>query len=84
MTGVQLLPLRLGDPRRTAPGWLVVADGAVRAILAAGEDGEILHGFTCDRHVQPDGLLVFRNLLEARAWMAKRLGAARRTRARPR
>jgi hypothetical protein len=71
--GVTLHGIRLGDRRRTARGWLAVAGGAVRAILSAGMDGEVLLGFACDRRVAPEGLLVFHDIEEARAWLEKRL-----------
>jgi hypothetical protein len=55
---VALQGVRIGDRRRIARGWLVVADGAIRGILSAGTDGEVLFGFACDRRVTPeDGLM---------------------------
>jgi hypothetical protein len=34
LAGVALSPIRIGDRRRTARGWLVVSGGAVRGIFA--------------------------------------------------
>jgi hypothetical protein len=74
LTGVALSPIRIGDGPRTARGWLVVAHGAVRAILSAGDDGQIIHAFACDRRVVPeDGMMIFVDLDEAHAWFEKRL-----------
>lgn len=70
---VTLHGIRIGDRGRTARGWLVVSDGAVRGILSAGQDGEVLFGFSCDRRITPEGVIVFRDIEEARVWLEKRL-----------
>jgi hypothetical protein len=78
LAGVALSPIRIGDRRRTARGWLVVSSGAVRGILSAGRDGEVIHAFACDRRITPEGgLMVFRDLDETLAWLERRLPAER-------
>jgi hypothetical protein len=78
LAGVALSPIRIGDRRRTARGWLVVSAGAVRGILSAGRDGEVIHAFACDRRIAPEGgLMVFRDLDETLAWLERRLPAER-------
>jgi hypothetical protein len=63
LAGVVLNPIRIGDRRRTARGWLVVSAGAVRGILSAGPDGEVIHAFACDRRIAPEGgLMIFRDI----------------------
>lgn len=74
---VHIQPVRLGDRARKAPGWLVVSDGAIRAILSEGEDGEIVLAMACDRRIQCEDLVVFGGLREAHAWLTKRLAASR-------
>lgn len=70
---MHLHPIRLGDGKRTATGWLVVSHGAVRAILTP-LDGEVLLGFACDRRIRPlDGCLRFCGFQEARSWLERRL-----------
>lgn len=72
--GVSLHPIRLGDRRQTAPGWLIVAQGAVRGILSSGPEGQVLHGCVCDRRIfPPNGLMTFDNLDEAQAWLEFRM-----------
>jgi hypothetical protein len=72
--GVSLHPIRLGDRRQTASGWLIVAQGAVRGILSSGPDGQVLHGCACDRRIlPPGGLMLFQDLDEAQAWLEERL-----------
>jgi hypothetical protein len=72
--GVSLHPIRLGDRRQTAPGWLIVAQGAVRGILSSGPDGQVLHGCACDRRILPTGgLMRFEDLEAAQAWLEERL-----------
>ena len=69
-SGVSLHPIRLGDRGRTAPGWMIVAQGAVRGILGSGPDGQVLHACACDRRIlPPNGLVVFEGLEEAQAWL---------------
>lgn len=71
---VALHAVRLGDRHRTARGWLVVAHGAVRAVMSATPDGRILHACACDRRVLPaDGLMLLEDLEEAQAWLELRL-----------
>ena len=66
--------IQLGDRRRTAPGWLITADGALRGILSADADGCVHFGFACDRRIAPDdGYMCFRDLAEAQAWIIRRL-----------
>jgi hypothetical protein len=77
---MSLYPVKLGDRRRIASGWLVLSEGAVRGILSASADGEVLFGFACDRRIEPEGgMMQFRDLPEAHAWLERRL----RSRARP-
>jgi hypothetical protein len=75
LMGVTFSPVRMGDRRRTARGWLVVAEGALRGIMSAGPDGQVVHGFACDQRIAPgsDGVIVFQGLDEAYAWAEKRL-----------
>jgi hypothetical protein len=74
--GITLHPIRLGDRRQTAPGWLIVAQGAVRGILSSGPDGQVLHACACDRRILPaGGLMLFQDLDEAQAWLEERLPA---------
>jgi hypothetical protein len=40
MNAMTLLPAQLGDRQRTAPGWLIVSDGALRGLLSEGALGE--------------------------------------------
>lgn len=70
---VSLHGIRIGDRRRSARGWLIVADGAVRGILTAGQDGEILFSLACDRRIAANDAIGFRHLNEAQAWLEKRL-----------
>lgn len=83
MAQITLYPIRLGDRGRVAPGWLVLTDGAARALLTAGEDGEVLFGVWFDRRLRPDhDLMRFADIAEAQAWFQKRLrrGTGRRPR----
>lgn len=69
---IGLHAVRLGDRKRTGIGWLVVAQGAVRGILSSGSDGEVVHAFACDQRILPKGgLMVFRDLDEAHAWLER-------------
>jgi hypothetical protein len=71
---VKLLPICLGDRRLTARGWLIIAYGAVRGIIAERPDGCIHYGYACDRRLQPDdGYMVFPNLEDASKWFTDRL-----------
>ena len=71
-----LFRITLGDRRRRAPGLLLVVDGAVRGILTAGTDGEVIYSFGCDRRIEPiDGIMVFHGLSDALSWLEPRLGA---------
>jgi hypothetical protein len=71
---VRLYEIRLGDRRHMRRGWLILSEGAVRGLLLAGEDGEILFGLAFDRRIRPiDEIMVFRDLVEAQAWLEKRL-----------
>lgn len=75
---VRLTPIRLGDRKRTAEGWLVICDGALRAIASRDEDGAVLYGFSCDARIRPlDGFMRFRDRPEFEAWLRKRLTPAR-------
>ena len=38
---ITLLPVRLGDRQRTAPGWLILSDGALRGLFSEGAQGEV-------------------------------------------
>lgn len=70
---MDLRPILLGDRQRRARGWLVISDGAVRAVLTPGNRA-VYFSFACDRRVHPPaGYMSFRTLGEARAWMAARL-----------
>ncbi|GEM_PF-5457960 len=73
-----LYPVRLGDRGRRAAGWLVLSEGAVRGILSAGMDGEVILTAACDRRIQSDPPMIFRDLAEAQAWLSKRLRGTRR------
>lgn len=74
---VRLYEVRLGDRQHTRRGWLILSEGAVRGLLIAGEDGEILFGLAFDRRIRPvDEMMVFRDLAEAQAWFEKRLEPA--------
>jgi len=74
---VRLYEISLGDRRHMRQGWLVLSEGAVRGLLIAGEDGEILFGLAFDRRIRPlDEMMVFRDLAEAQAWLEKRLATA--------
>lgn len=71
---VRLLPIRLGDRRLVARGWLIVAYGAVRGIVTERSDGCIHYGYSCDRRLQPeDGYMLFHSLEEASKWFDDRL-----------
>lgn len=76
---VGLSPVRLGDRGRTARGWLVVAEGALRGIMSAGADGqEVVFAFACDRRIEPHGVMLFQDIVEAQAWVEKRLQPVQR------
>lgn len=77
MMHVFIQPVRLGDRARKARGWLVVSDGAIRAILSESEDGEIVLSLACDRRIQCEHVVMFRGLAEAHAWLMKRLASSR-------
>lgn len=72
---MELQPVLLGDKQERAQGWLVVSDGAVRAILTpADRVHSIYFSFACDRRVRPvEGIMTFRNLSHASTWLAARL-----------
>lgn len=71
---VRLHEIRLGDRRHMCQAWLILAEGAARGLLLAGDDGEILFGLAFDRRIRPlDEVMVFRDLAEAQAWLEKRL-----------
>ena len=70
---MQMKPIMLGDRHRRGSGWLVISEGAVRAVLTPGEDG-VYFGFACDQRVRPEnGYEVFSSLDEAQHWMTARL-----------
>lgn len=71
--GVFLQQVLLGDRARRAPGWLVVHAGALRGILSRADDGEVVLTLACDRRIRTDDPLIFRDLREAHAWLARRL-----------
>jgi hypothetical protein len=74
---VRLYEIRLGDRRHIRQGWLILHEGAVRGLLLAGEDGEILFGLAFDRRIRPlEEMMIFRDLAEAQAWLDKRLEPA--------
>lgn len=76
MQGVSLQAVRLGDRQRTARGWLIISDGAIRGILTEGPEGEVYLGSACDRRIEPgENPLMFRDVLEAQAWVVKRLNS---------
>jgi hypothetical protein len=71
---VRLYEIRIGDRRHLRQAWLILSEGAVRGLLLAGDEGEILFGLAFDRRIRPvEDLMVFRDLAEAQAWLEKRL-----------
>ena len=73
---MRLQPILLADGDMTATGWLLFADGAVRAILtpADGNGGVLVYG--CDARLRgPAGYLRFRGLVEAELAIRRRLSA---------
>ena len=71
---VRLHEIRMGDRRHLRQAWLILSEGAVRGLLLAGDDGEILFGLAFDRRIRPvDDVMIFRSLAEAQAWLEKRL-----------
>lgn len=75
---VRLHEIRMGDRRHERQAWLILSEGAVRGLLLAGEDGEILFGLAFDRRIRPiEDLMIFRDLAEAQAWLEKRLEPVR-------
>jgi hypothetical protein len=71
---VRLHEIRLGDRRHVRQAWLILSEGAVRGLLLAGDDGEILFGLAFDRRIRPlEDVMTFRDLAEAQAWLEKRL-----------
>jgi hypothetical protein len=74
---VHLFAVTLGDRHRRGRGIMLSVNGAVRALVTPRPDGEIVHAFACDTRVAPiGGMMVFRDLSDALAWFAPRLGAA--------
>lgn len=59
-----------------APGWLVIADGALRGIVSQSDDGELVLAAACDRRIQTPDPMLFRSLDEAHAWIRRRLAAS--------
>lgn len=77
---LRLHEIRLGDRRHMRQAWLVLHEGAVRGLLLAGDDGEILFGLSFDRRIRPvDDMMLFHDLAEAQAWLEKRLAAVAAT-----
>ena len=73
---VHLFGITLGDRHRRRRGVMLSVNGAVRALVTPRPDGEIVHAFACDTRVTPiGGMMVFRDLSDALAWFAPRLGA---------
>lgn len=73
---VDLFRIMLGDRARRAPGLFVSVDAALRGLLTAGPDGEVIHAFACDRRIEPPGgMMIFRDLSDALSWLAPRLDA---------
>jgi hypothetical protein len=73
---VRLYEISIGDRRHLRQAWLILSEGAVRGLLLAGDDGEVLFGLAFDRRIRPvEDVMVFRDLAEAQAWLEKRLTA---------
>lgn len=71
---IQFHEVLLGDRRRTGRGWLILSEGAIRGILTGASDGSVIFGMACDRRIQPtEDLMIFRDLLEAKAWLDRRI-----------
>jgi len=62
MQAITLQPVRLGDRKRTARGWLIISDGAIRLLLAEGPQGEVCLGSACDRRIEPGESLLSQHL----------------------
>jgi hypothetical protein len=75
---MMLRPITLGDGPVRATGWLVIADGALRAVLTPADGGAWL-AFACDRRLRPpDGFVRFRGLAQAEDYMRRRLEPPRK------
>ena len=73
---IHLFGITLGDRHRRGRGLMLSVNAAVRALVTPRPDGEIVHAFACDARVAPvGGMMVFRDLGDALAWFAPRLGA---------
>jgi hypothetical protein len=71
---MDLHPIILGDGRVVATGWLVISDGAVRAILTPADRSGALLAFACDGRVRPpDGFVRFGGIQEAESYLRGRL-----------
>lgn len=69
---MELRPIQLGNRSQIATGWLVIANGAVRAFLAPADDRGGLNLYACDDRLRgPDGYMYFSGLGQVRRYFRR-------------
>jgi hypothetical protein len=69
-----LVDIKLGDGEHRSEGWLVVVDGAVRAIVTRGNGSTLILNVACDVRLGSKGPVFFDSLRQLKSWLSRRLG----------